>query len=79
MLILDEYEEYELVLGELHPVSTPEGLVERLRELAFLDGDGSDPKVLGKAIERFQFFHKLPVTGEADETTREKLKEQHVC
>jgi hypothetical protein len=72
----DEVLTWELLLGHLDPVSTTLGVKARLTNLGFLcgplDDDDQNPEY-GKALKRFQLVHKLPMTGAADDTTRQKL------
>ena len=67
--------EWELQLGQLDPVDTDSGVVERLRNLGYDLGEAkalSDEPVK-KALRAFQGEHQLPATGEADPKTRALL------
>lgn len=73
-------EEYELQLGYLSPVSTDEGVIDRLINLGYLDAaDGKDEPKVTAAIEDFQCEHGLDATGDADQPTRNKLVELYGC
>lgn len=61
---------YDLRLGELDPIDTEEGIRGRLVDLGF----GSDN--LNEAINAYQKREGLPITGEANEATRNRLKER---
>jgi N-acetylmuramoyl-L-alanine amidase len=74
----------ELRIGYLDPASTPSGLVHRLANLGHLrtiDSHGGevDEGELASAIRRFQWSESLPITGEMDAATRDKLTERHGC
>ncbi len=61
---------FEFVFGTVDPVDTDEGLRGRLTDLGY----GTDN--IAEALKAFQEQQKLPVTGEADAATRDKLKEK---
>ena len=70
-------ESYPLRLGDLDPCDKPTGIQQRLNNLGFdcgsEDGElGDDTK---EAIKKFQEAYDLEVTGEADDETKDKLKE----
>jgi N-acetylmuramoyl-L-alanine amidase len=71
----DDDERYELNLGRLDPVDDVGGAQGRLRGLGFwageVDGEASD--ALREAVSAFQAHHGLSVSGELDDTTRQKL------
>jgi hypothetical protein len=75
----DETEEYYLRLGGLDPITEVSGIQQRLRKLGF--GSGEVDGVLGPetqaAIRAFQAKHGLNETGEPDQATRDKLKQEH--
>jgi len=58
---------------------TIEGAQERLNHLNYFVGDvdGDHGRFTRNAMERFQRDHGLPVTGELDETTGERLRREH--
>ena len=58
---------YDLSFGVLDPIDTPEGVAGRLLNL------GYGTENLKEAIKAFQHKEQLPVTGEADDATRERL------
>jgi len=60
---------YEFDLGNLDPLNTDEGPAGRLCNL------GYDVSNLTEAVSAFQHKCDLPVTGEIDDATRQKLKE----
>lgn len=61
---------YDLLLGELDPLDTEEGVRGRLVDLGF------EAENLSDAISAFQQREKLEVTGEANDVTRNRLKER---
>lgn len=61
---------FALRFGGIDPIETEQGLTGRLRNLGY--GAGDD---LHGAIKKFQADNDLQPTGEADEATRNKLKE----
>lgn len=72
-------EEYQVALGYLDPVTSESGLRQRLENLGYtlpVDTVPADVK-LRFAIHTFQVDHGLPVTGVADDATRQKLLEAH--
>ncbi|HUU46767.1 MAG TPA: peptidoglycan-binding protein [Acidobacteriota bacterium] len=75
----DGEDEYELELGDLDPITEISGLQARLRNLGFYDGevDGEESEELEQAIRVIQERHDLEPTGELDETTRDKILEEH--
>lgn len=83
MLIIEPGTEREsafpLKLGHLDPLSDVSGIKHRLANLGFDCGDRSDEMTPGAAaaLSAFQEKHSLSVTGEADEATRDKLRELH--
>lgn len=68
-----------LHLGHLDPLSELSGVKQRLANLGFDcgDRDNTETPELGTALRVFQEKQGLPVTGEADQTTRDKLRELH--
>jgi hypothetical protein len=74
-IILDDGEEYELVLGHLAPVTEEKGVRARLVNLGYLDEEDADEDDYEESIELFQSENGLEITGEADEPTRDKLSE----
>ncbi|MCC7374379.1 MAG: peptidoglycan-binding protein [Verrucomicrobiales bacterium] len=72
-------EEYAFSLGTLDPIETISGIRARLNHLGFTCGDVDDysrPAMAG-AISAFQRSRNLPVTGQIDDTTRNRLKQEH--
>lgn len=71
--------EYELELGGMDPVSAMEGVIARLNNLGFEAGPPSKKvtEKCGQALSEFQERHGLPVTGQPDEATRQKLLAVH--
>ena len=68
-----------LNLGGLNPLSEISGIKHRLKNLGFDCGDTSDEATPGleAALRTFQEKHGLRVTGEADQPTKDKLKDLH--
>jgi hypothetical protein len=75
----DEAEEHELQLGHIDPITEVSGVQARLNNLGFDSGaiDGELGPQTKDAIRAFQAEYGLPVTGEPDQATRDKLKEEH--
>jgi hypothetical protein len=69
--------EWRLAIGHLDPVDTPSGLQQRLSNLGYWPVGETNPAVLPFGLRAFQEDHDLDVTGEADQATRDKLKEVH--
>jgi len=70
--------EIELPLGHLDPVTEIAGVQQRLNNLGYacpLSGN-EDPETAA-AVSRFQTDNDLEVTGEANDATRDTLKEKH--
>jgi N-acetylmuramoyl-L-alanine amidase len=70
---------YPLKFGALGPYDTVRGIKQRLANLGYETGpidDKPGPELAG-ALRAFQYRFSLPTTGEADATTREKLREAH--
>lgn len=67
-----------LKLGHLDPISEESGVIQRLAHLGY-GGDGADQKEdrLSQSVRAFQEQNGLHVTGELDDSTREKLKYLH--
>jgi hypothetical protein len=75
-------EAVSLWIGGLEPVETTSGLAARLHNLGYLaspDEPGDVTYALRSAIEEFQCDHRLPVTGQADSGTVERLRAEHGC
>jgi len=68
-----------LRLGYVDPVSEISGLQGRLKNLGYDCGpaSGALTEETKAAVSAFQADHELEVTGEADESTREKLRKEH--
>lgn len=66
-----DVEAYDLLLGQLDPIETDEGVLGRLGDLGFDTSRG-----LGPAVSDFQAGEGLEVTGAADDALRTKLKER---
>ncbi len=72
----DPFEEvYNLQLGALDPDDAPSGIHARLRNLGYLPGENGG--VAGPDLARFQSRHGLAATGELDEATRQRLRDEH--
>lgn len=63
-------------LGELRPVSEDEGVFARLENLGYIVFP-EDPPSVRATVRLFQKSEGLPVTGELDEATRERLRVVH--
>ena len=70
---------WDLRLGHLDPAEGPgdAGVVDRLRNLGFLAADETGPDDMRRAVVSFQRSVGLPPTGEADPTTRDRLRQAH--
>lgn len=70
---------YDLNLGRLDPVATTTGVQARLAHLGFYGGeiDGELDDETREAVREFQRSERLSESGDADEQTRERLKEVH--
>lgn len=67
---------FEVDVRELQPVATIAGVQARLHNFGYPTAvDGALTYRTQDALRRFQAAHALPVTGEADDATREKLRE----
>jgi N-acetylmuramoyl-L-alanine amidase len=72
-------QEFELQLGGLDPGSELSGIQTRLNNLGF-DCGPADGKLDGKtqsALRAFQAKHNLNQSGEPDDATKQKLKQEH--
>lgn len=74
-------DEYTLPLGSIDPIDELSGVQQRLANLGY--PCGSEQGTLGEltkaALRAFQKEMKLDVTGNPDDTTRQKLKQMHGC
>lgn len=72
-------EVHELSLGYTNPIDDLSGIQSRLQNLAFYYGsiDGQFGDDLRQAIEEFQAAYGLPVNGNIDDATKQKLKSIH--
>jgi len=68
---------WRLAIGHLDPVDTDSGLQQRLSNLGYWPAGEASKAALAYCLRAFQQHHDLEVTGEADQTTRDKLKEVH--
>ena len=68
----------ELNLGHIHPITTFLGVRERLQNLGFpVSENDATEEDLSDTIASFQRVYKLPITGNLDDETRDKLQESH--
>ena len=74
-------EVYPLLLGNVDPIDTCSGVQERLTNLGFYVGSptGEMDESTRQAIRDFQEFHNLPVSGQVDQATQDKLKSEFGC
>ncbi|MBI4954461.1 MAG: peptidoglycan-binding protein [Myxococcales bacterium] len=72
-------ERWTLELRELPPAATFAGAMQRLRNMGYHPGVvGDEPDTATReAVGRFQHDHELPVTGELDDATGDKVAEVH--
>lgn len=82
LLVLGEGDQqitYPLELGHLDPIDSESGIAHRLTNLGFLPphADPADPDAIADALRLFQSNQQLPVTGQADTDTTNKIKEMH--
>lgn len=72
-------EEYDLMLGEMDPIDSLGGVQARLENLGFDTGgeEACAEETTRQALRNFQERYGLPVTGEPDPSTRNKLNELH--
>ena len=71
-------EEYDLGVGHLDPVEELTGVQARLANLGFAcPVSGSLDAATRDALRTFQATCRLPVTGEADDATRARLRDAH--
>lgn len=69
---------YWFGMGELNPIETVSGLQARLNNLGFTcPRDGKFDAGTREAVKRFQKTYGLPIRGEVDAATRQKLFEVH--
>jgi hypothetical protein len=66
-------------VGDLAPVSELTGVQQRLAHLHYYHGRhfGTPDESTRSALRAFQRDHALTITGEPDEATREKLRQEH--
>jgi putative peptidoglycan binding protein len=67
-------EKYAMGLGTVDPITVTTGVEQRLKNLGHSTTSG-----LSQAVKSFQKKYGLPVTGDPDDATREKLKSIHGC
>jgi hypothetical protein len=65
--------------GDLEPIDTDRGVRQRLLDLGLVDVEDPPGAQVRAALEEFQCDEGLPVTGEADASTRSRLREVHGC
>ena len=71
-------EEYELLIGHLDPLEESSGVEKRLDNLGFLIGSSEkQTENLKSALTNFQRKNELTQTADADQATKEKLKQMH--
>jgi hypothetical protein len=67
---------FNLDLGQMNPVTTKAGQIQRLLNMGYDCGLNKE-KGLPQALRSFQVDNHLPDTGEADGATLEKLGQKH--
>ncbi|HTF36470.1 MAG TPA: peptidoglycan-binding domain-containing protein [Myxococcota bacterium] len=78
LLLQGGKETIPIQIGDLDPIEEVSGVQQRLTNLGFPAGNSrqfDDPTKA--ALKRFQAMQGLPITGEADDATRAKLKQIH--
>lgn len=75
----DDIVTYDLDLGAVYPITELAGVQQRLENLGYAPGpiDGEWGPRTAQALRDFQEDNDLPVTGELDDATRDKLEEVH--
>ena len=70
---------YALELGGTDPVDAMRGVQQRLRNLGFrtVEITGAADEKTAAALREFQKLNQLPETGQADDGTRQKLRQKH--
>lgn len=70
---------WKVKLGHLDPIEKISGVKARLSNLGFLCGKADDTvdDATKEAIRNFQVVHRLPLTGEADDATKDLLLALH--
>lgn len=76
-LRIGEQEEYRLHVGSLAPITEMDGVVDRLINLGFIQDIKPSDEEIAEGLSDFQSHYDLPVTGEADQPTRDRLVEEH--
>jgi hypothetical protein len=64
-------------IGHLDPIDTPSGLRQRLSNLGYWPTVETSQAALPYVLRAFQADHDIKVTGEADPTTLDKIRETH--
>lgn len=79
VLVLENQDTIELSLGALDPPDTVTGVQGRLMNLGFDCGgvDGEMNAATREALKAFQEKQGLAATGEADDATKDKLRQVH--
>jgi hypothetical protein len=77
LTLKDGNEVYMLQLGQLDPLDTPEGVMDRLTAMGYPAGDSDEwTEEASAALKKFQYDHDLAENGDwKDEPTKNKLKE----
>ena len=77
LILRNGKEIYTIGVDDLDPVEQPTGVQQRLNNLGFNCGeeDGEIGEATKEALRKFQAQYQLEVTGEADDATKNKLKE----
>lgn len=75
----DDMELIPVMLGGVDPLGGTEGIRKRLANLGYDCDDDADDETIADALTAFQIDHDLDATGEADDATRNKLRDAHGC
>ena len=76
-----EMDNYSFALGYIDPITEICGVQSRLNNLGYDCGsiDGALGPQTKKELKDFQTKHRLSITGQADEETQERLKDEYGC
>jgi N-acetylmuramoyl-L-alanine amidase len=73
-------EQLEFIFGTLEPLEETRGIAQRLSNIGLYEGnlnvEANDPALMN-ALSKFQAQQELPISGEIDDATLDKLKSVH--